>query len=131
MIFFNQMEYKPKLLALFLFTLIALNSFGCAQKVNDFKKASIIRGIMDSWVGHYQSELIAYWGPPTKIVSDGKGGNMIIYESLKGTWGDLKDKRIVGGAHYPTRPRQPGYAATRIFYVNEKGIIYSWKWSGL
>ena len=125
------MEYKPKLLALFLFTLIALNSFGCAQKVNDFKKASIIRGIMDSWVGHYQSELIAYWGPPTKIVSDGKGGNMIIYESLKGTWGNLKDKRIVGGAHYPTRRRQPGYAATRIFYVNEKGIIYSWKWSGL
>jgi len=125
------MEYKPKLLVLSVFMLIALNSSGCAQKVNDFKKASIIRGIMDSWVGHYQSELMAYWGPPTKIVSDAKGGNMIIYESLKGTWGNLKDKRIVGGAHYPTRPRQPGYAATRIFYVNEKGIIYSWKWSGL
>ena len=131
MIFFNQMEYKPKLLVLSVFMLIALNSSGCTQKVKDFKKASIIRGIMDSWVGHYQSELIAYWGPPTKIVSDGKGENMIIYESLKGTWGNLKDKRIVGGAHYPTRPRQPGYAATRIFYVNEKGIIYSWKWSGL
>jgi hypothetical protein len=130
-IFFNYMEYKPKLLVLSVFMLIALNGFGCAQKVNDFKKASIIKGIMDSWVGHYQSELIAYWGPPTKIVSDGKGGNMIIYESLKGTWGNLKDKRIVGGAHYPTRARQPGYAATRIFYVNEKGIIYSWKWSGL
>jgi len=111
--------------------LFALNSFGCAPKVNDFKKASTISRFMDSWVGHYQSELIAYWGPSTKIVSDGKGGKIIIYESLKGTWGNERDKRIVGGTHYPAGPRQPGYAATRIFYVNEKGIIYSWKWSGL
>ena len=121
---------KFTLLVLSAFMLFALNSFGCAPKVNDFKKASTINRIMDSWVGHYQSKLIANWGPPTKIVPDGKGGNIITYESLKGTWGNVKDKHIVGGTHYPTRPRQPGYAATRIFYVNEKGIIYSWKWSG-
>ena len=122
---------KLRLLVLSAFMLFALNSFGCAPRVNDFKKPSTINRMMDSWVGHYQSKLIANWGPPTKITSDGKGGNIIIYESLKGTWGDVKDKRIVGGTHYPTSPRQPGYAATRIFYVNEKGIIYSWKWSGL
>ena len=124
---------KPKLLVLSVFMLIALNSSGCVPRVNDndFKKASTMSGIMDSWVGHYQSELITSWGPPTKTVPDGKGGNIIIYESLKGTWANVKDKRIVGGAHYPTGPRQPGYAATRTFYVNEKGIIYSWKWSGL
>ena len=111
--------------------LFALNSSGCAPKIKVFNRAGKISRIMDSWLGHYQSELIAYWGLPTKIVPDGKGGNIIIYESLKGTWGNIKDKRIVGGAHYPTEGRQPGYAATRIFYVNEKGIVYSWKWSGL
>ena len=111
--------------------LFALNSSGCTPKIKVFNRAEKISRIMDSWLGHYQSELIAYWGPPTKIVPDGKGGNIIIYESLKGTWGNKKDKRIVGGAHYPTEARQPGYAATRIFYVNEKGIVYSWKWSGL
>jgi hypothetical protein len=112
--------------------LLALNSPGCAPtpKVTDFEKASTINRIMDSWVGHYQSELMASWGPPTKIEPDEKGGTILIYESLKGTWGSEKDKRIVGGTQYPTKPRQPGYAATRIFYVNEKGIIESWKWIG-
>jgi hypothetical protein len=86
---------------------------------------------MNSWVGHYQSELIAHWGPPTKILPGEKGGNVIIYESLKGTWGDRKDNPLVGGAHYPPGPRQSGYAATRTFYTNKEGIIYSWKWSGL
>ena len=111
--------------------LFGLNAFGCAKKVSDFKKASTIDGIMDSWVGHYESELVAYWGPPTEVVPDGKGGKIIVYESLKGTWGNETDKRIVGGSQYASRPRQPGYAATRMFYVNEKGIVYSWKWSGL
>ena len=59
---------KPKLLVLSVFMLIALNSSGCVPKVNDndFKKASTMSRIMDSWVGHYQSELITSWGPPTK-----------------------------------------------------------------
>ena len=123
--------YKLKLLLFFALILFTIDSSGCTPKTDHFKKTSTINRIMDTWVGHYQSELTANWGPPTKITSDGKGGNIIIYESLKGTWGDVKDKRIVGGTHYPTSPGQPGYAATRIFYVNEKGIIYSWKWSGL
>ena len=124
---------KPRLLVLFALMVFALDSCGCPPKVNDFKKASKINSIMDSWIGHHQSELIACWGPPTKIISDGNCGWIIIYESLKGTWGNLRDKRIVGGAHYPTKGRQPGYAATRTFYVNvdEQGIIYSWKCSGL
>ena len=126
-----ELSHRPKLVALLAFVLFALNSSNCAPKMSDFKKGLVIDRIMDSWVGHYQSELVALWGPPTKIVSDEKGGNIIIYESLKGTWGNPKDETIVGGAHYPTRPSQPGYAATRVFYVNEKGIIYSWKWSGL
>ena len=86
---------------------------------------------MASWVGHYESELIASWGKPTKITSDKKGGRIVVYESLKGIWGDTKDKHIVGGSHYPTGKRQEGYAATRTFFVDEEGIIYGWKWSGL
>jgi hypothetical protein len=122
---------KTKWLLISAFMLFALNCSSSAPKVNDFSKARTINRIMDSWIGHYQSELIAQWGPPTEIVPDEKGGNILIYESLKGTWGNVKDKRIVGGTQYPTKPRQPGYAAPRIFYVNEEGIIESWKWSGL
>jgi hypothetical protein len=110
---------------------LALCACGYPARTDDFKKATAISRIMDSWVGHYQSELIANWGPPTEIVSNGRAGNILIYESLKGTWGDVKDRRIVGGAHYRTKPGQPGYTAKRVFYVDEQGIIESWKWSGL
>jgi hypothetical protein len=105
----------------------------CAHKPNtsDFEKARKMDHYMDSWVGHYQAELISRWGPPTEVQADGQGGTILIYESLKGIWGDEKDKRIVGGLQYPTGKRQSGYAAKRSFYVNEKGIIYDWNWSGL
>jgi hypothetical protein len=123
---------KPTLVVFFALTLFAPNSTGCAPKVNDFRKeTSIINRMTASWVGHHQSELIARWGPPTKVVPDGKGGNIVTYESLKARWGDQIDKRIVGGANYPTIPLQAGYRAIRTFYVNENGIIYACKWSGL
>lgn len=124
---------KLALLVLLTSIVFGLYGSGCAPKprLSDFEKASRVDTYMDSWVGHYQSELIAFWGPPTRVVSDGKGGSILIYESLKGAWGDERDKHIVGGVHYPTGPTQEGYAATRTFYVNAKGLIYSWKWSGL
>ena len=114
-----------------IFFLTPLCASGCGKAVNGGDQASTVTRMMGSWVGHYESELLAAWGPPTSTGPDGKGGKVVTYESLMGTWGNEKDKRIVGGAHYSTKPRQPGYAATRVFYVNEKGIIYSWKWSGL
>ena len=118
-------------IALLAFVVTSLSCATKAEPPTDYQKTSTINRIMNSWVGHYQSELIAAWGPPTKIMPDGKGGNIMVYESLKGTWGDTKDKHIAGGAQYPTQPRQSGYAATRTFYADERGIIRSWKWSGL
>jgi len=101
------------------------------RQVSDFEKARKMDHYMASWVGHYQSELISRWDPPTEIRPDGQGGTILIYESLKGMWGGEKDKSVVGGLHYPTGKRQSGYAAKRVFYVNEKGIVYGWKWEGL
>jgi hypothetical protein len=112
-------------------TLLVFATSCFAPRVGDYERTSAVNRIMNSWVGHYQSELITYWGPPTDILPNEKGGSILVYESLKGTWGDVKDKRIEGGAQYTTGPRQPGYAAKRVFYVNQEGIIYAWKWSGL
>ena len=39
---------------------------GCATETNN---------MMQSWVGHHQSELIASWGPPLQVASDGKGSS--------------------------------------------------------
>ena len=116
-----------------IFTLVYLTC-GCAgdrPPAYDANKANIINNIMDSWVGHYQTELVAAWGRPTKVVPNEGGGQTLFYESLKGTWGESKDKRVVGGAQFKTEPRQEGYVAIREFYVDRNGIINSWKWEGL
>ena len=122
---------KSKWLPICVLVWVALNSACSAPQVDNFDRASTVNRIMNSWVGHYESELVASWGPPTEVLPNEQGGNILVYESLKGTWGDDKDKQITGGAQYETLPRQSGYAATRTFYVNENGIITSWKWSGL
>jgi protein involved in sex pheromone biosynthesis len=41
------------------------------------------REIHDSWMGSHKSELIRSWGPPTRIQSDGEGGEILIYESAQ------------------------------------------------
>ena len=69
--------------------------------------------LMQSWVGSHQSQLILSWGPPNQTTSDGAGGTILIYAA---------ERRI---------PDDNVYIATRMFYVNPSGIIYSWRWQGL
>lgn len=95
---------------------------GCASAIN--KK-------MESWLGHHQSELIQAWGPPQQTASDGRGGTILIYGSyvnLGQTPGTVQPNGA--GVQY-TYPQQQGYKRTRMFYVNQKGIIYSYRWQGL
>jgi hypothetical protein len=60
---------------------------------------------MQSWVGNTQHDLILKWGPPTRTASDGAGG-VVFY----------------------TAPQSTQRTATRMFYVNREGVIYSWRW---
>lgn len=88
--------------------------------------------VMDSWVGHHQSELIASWGPPTRTADDGKGGTILIYEYYRDL-GQKEGRAYVdyrGNIRY-TDPKQRGYTAVRMFYVDENGIIYYWRRQGL
>lgn len=52
--------------------LVALLFSSCmsAKKVNSQ---------MDSWIGSSKQELYMQWGPPSKTVSDGKDGEILIY----------------------------------------------------
>ena len=101
--------------------LLCLGLVGCAST----------QKIMDSWVGHHQSELIASWGPPTTVTSDGKGGSILVYR-----WdvnlGQTPGKATVdywGNVTY-TNPQQRGYVRSRMFYVDERGYIYHWRSQG-
>src|SRR5438034_6258382 len=97
-------------LKLSIIALILLTA-GCASNVND---------MMQSWVGHHQSELIAKWGPPQQTASDGKGGTVLVY----GEYVDLGQRPgqarqdYFGNITY-TAPQQQGYQRTRMFYVNQ------------
>ncbi len=96
---------------------------GCASRVNE---------MMQSWVGQHQSELIAKWGPPQQTASDGKGGTVLVY----GEYVDLGQtpgqvwRDPLGNATY-TAPQQRGYQKSRMFYVDQNGYIYNWRWRGL
>ncbi len=95
-----------------------LATLGCAS----------VNSQMQSWVGHHQSELIASWGPPDRTASDGNGGVVLIYGSYR-DFGQTPGKVYSDGSY--TAPRANGYYATRMFYVNADGVIYSWRWKGL
>jgi len=109
---------------------VALVGFGYAfwnwMKLNVRIARTQITEIMDSWIGHHQSELIASWGPPEKIVSDGKGGRILDYSHYKGV-GQTGYMDAWGRIHI----RQTGYKAIRLFYVNSDGIIHNFKWERL
>jgi hypothetical protein len=96
---------------------------GCASQVNK---------VMDSWVGHHQSEVIAEWGPPQSTASDGKGGTILIYGNYVNLGQQPGQARTdyYGNTTY-TAPQQMGYQRTRMFYVDERGYIYSWRWQGM
>ena len=66
------------------------------------------------------------WGPPARVDSDGKGGEILTFVFDRNT-GQTISKTY--GDNYVARPT--GWQAYRMFWVNEKGIIYSWKWKGL
>lgn len=90
---------------------------GCSQKVNE---------VMNSWVGRQHSELVAVWGAPTREMSDGGEGKILVYEypRNRGMHGNVD-------AHGNFYARSRSYTATREFFVDSGGRIYRWRWSGL
>jgi len=88
--------------------------------------------IMDSWIGSHQSNLIQKWGPPSYRTSDGKDGQILVYEAVVNI-GQAQGRAQVDryGNVTWTNPQQYGYTKTRMFYVNPDGIIYYWRAQGM
>lgn len=86
---------------------------------------------MNSWVGSTQHDLILKWGPPTRTTSDGADGTILVYEYTS-NGGQIPGQAYVGagGVVFYTAPQSTQRTATRMFYVNGEGVIYSWRWEG-
>ena len=109
---------------------------------------------MDSWMGHNVNDLIVSWGPPQQTMSDGQGGQILIYSQSRqwttpgqattntygyaNTQGNLYGNTYRGNTYGSATSRTSytpaqtsGYNAQRMFWVDSNGRIYRWSWKGL
>jgi hypothetical protein len=86
---------------MFLFLLTLSPVFWGTGCTNSSEREADFRVRMDSWLGQSEAKLIAETGPAPYSRDDGQGGKILIY-GRAGWW-------------------------CRMFYVNPKGIIYSWR----
>ena len=89
---------KP-ILAGWMILLLLLLTFGC----------SAINELTRDGIGQPISTIIDHLGPPTRVIPDGKGGSVYIWEQ----W--------VPSGYYT------GYLRTNTFFVDSNGIIYKWR----
>lgn len=87
---------------------------------------------MASWVGSHYSDLMLKWGPPTRSVPDGRGGQILTYEYDR-NMGQIPGRAVANwdGSVTYTAPVSTAYVATRMFWVDKDGVVYSWRWQGL
>ena len=101
---------------------------GCGSEINK---------TMQSWVGHHSSEVIAAWGPPSRVLDDGSGGKLLIWEYGRSYttpgYATTQPYGVMSHPYYQTTyqpPQTSGYTASRTFWVNAEGVIYNWAWKG-
>ena len=114
--------------------------------------------LMDSWSGHNVNDLIASWGPPNSTMSDGQGGQILIYDQsrqvvLPGSATTTTTGVATGNAVYTqngnygtananvygTGTSQTTYNPPtvipinrkRLFWISSEGRVYRWSWQGL
>jgi len=69
------------------------------------------RKAIQSWMGHDKKELYLADGPPTKIVSDGGDGEILIWQSV----------------HYNYYPSMQQYYIFKMWYANSAGKLYYYR----
>lgn len=102
-----------------IFLLVMLLSVGCTTPGM----------IMKSWVGHREEELLRQWGPPSKVIDNGRSGKIVTYVPDLNNKDGAKTRYV--NARQPVEyigPRNNEYKRTKSFYVTPMGTIYAWKW---
>lgn len=81
------------------------------------KQVAQLESILQSYMGKHKSEVIQSLGPPTRYDSDGKGGEILIWESSTnvGAWNSYG---------YVQRTKRTYI----MLYSNQNGILYYWRW---
>jgi len=106
-------------------TLLSLSFFYACSPGTKISEA------MQSWVGSHYSDMMLKWGPPTYSTDDGKGGQILVYQYDRSGGSIPGYATKIGKTVFYTAPRNVNYTAERMFWENDKGIIYSWRWKGI
>ena len=134
---------------LLLASVVVLSGCNTPEKMNQ---------LMGSWSGHNMNDLIGSWGPPSSTMSDGNGGQILIYDQssqivVPGSATTTTTSTANGNAVYNqngnfgtananvygTGSSQTTYTPPtvipiyrkRMFWVDSGGRIYRWSWKGL
>ena len=104
---------------LFKCIMLLILSIGCASTTDS----------MQSWMGVNQSELIAQWGEPDKIMADGPEGKVLVYSRENISFSQPFDDLYRYGSG--TKESDiPADAANEkriyLFWLDNEGIIYHW-----
>ena len=102
---------KKDLLA-FCLLISSLTSCGPSQKALDAKEDALF----NKWLKHPKSQLVKTWGQPDSTITDGKGGQILIYK-------EGIDFKSVMNSKYTG----PQYSFRKEIFVNADSIIYHWK----
>lgn len=132
-----------KILSASIYFCVFSSFWGCAS----------VNKSMASWMGNNVNNLVASWGPPQQTMSDGQGGQILIYtqtrqwtnpgQATTNTYGQANTSGSYYGNTYSgntygsakstttyTPPQTHGYSAQRMFWVDSNGRIYRWAWKG-
>lgn len=108
------MKKINKLFILVVISILLLSS--CATLFGPSQKE-----VHDSWLGSTKVNLIQSWGPPTRITSDGQGGEVLTYEKSK-----------TGRVYYGTYIQNTDIYYSDIYYsdmfVDKSGKIYFYRY---
>lgn len=86
---------------------------------------------MNWWAGHDKKELVLSWGPPQEITSDFNEGEILIYRWYASQQSLGAMLPLFGGGTLYSAPQDTSYTRTRMFYINQEGKIYSYRWESL
>jgi hypothetical protein len=114
------------------FLAMAIVMCGC-YSIADVDKEQ--NALMASWMGADANDLIASWGPPTNVMTDGQGGRILIYE-----WAVTRTAPSRATTQYnaynntaETTIMQGGTSTqtyTRMFWADRNNMLYRWSWKG-
>jgi len=88
-----------------------------------------MNALCEQCIGHHKSEVIQKWGPPSSVSSDGKSGEVLIYDFsfTSQTEGTAYINPFANTITFNS-PQTETVEKYKQLFCDSQGTIYSWRW---